>query len=267
MLAIAAWESSIADYPAGFHQLWNNIRHVYYPPAFGQLWNNIRYIDYPRAFNQLWEYIRHIKADWFTAAGTAAIALFSVTLWRVNRRQVLDARVIQRAYVKISHSPPGVAVDKSGNFWHEASIKNFGQTPARVTDVVMKQVVVPHNEPLPVTPDYTCVDPGPSLGAFLVRDDEFFVPRHYKITSDEMVRVKDHAADLYMIGFVDYIDQFGGRHRGGYARRYYPAIDEMRDEAEADRRKRNNLLVVDRGTYNYDRPRLRGEGKDWSEDI
>src|SRR5262245_41253571 len=95
MLAVAAWESSTTNYPAAFDQLWNNIKHI----------------DYPAAFNQLSEYVSQIKADWVSAAATIAIALFSFTLWRVNRRQGSDARVIQRAYVKISHSPPGVEVD------------------------------------------------------------------------------------------------------------------------------------------------------------
>jgi hypothetical protein len=222
--------------------------------------------SYPTAFNQLCENIRDIDANAVGAAATIAIAFFSFTLWWVNRRQGSDARVIQRAYVKISHSSPGVEVDRSGNFWLQVSIKNFGQTPARVTDIVMKPVVVAHGEPLPTIPDYTCEDPGPSLQAFLVRDDEFFIPRFYSITPYEMEQVRGHSADLYVIGFVDYIDQFHERHRAGYGRRYYPAIDEMKYESEAERSKRNNLLIF-QGRYNYDRLRRRGEGKDWSEDT
>jgi hypothetical protein len=80
-----------------------------------------------------------------------------------------------------------------------------------------------------------------------------------------MEQVKGKYADLYVIGFVDYIDQFGERHRGGYGRRYYPAIDEMKYKTEADRAKRNNLHVIVQEGYNYDRLRHRGEGKDWSE--
>src|SRR5215831_9352254 len=145
LLAIAAWESWIPSYPT--------------------------------AFSQLWENIRNIDASGVSAAATVAIAVFSLTLWLVNRRQGSDARVIQRAYVKISHSSPGVEVGKSGNFWLQVSVKNFGQTPARVTDIVMKPAVVAHGELLPTIPDYTCEDSSPSLRAFLVRDDEFFLPR------------------------------------------------------------------------------------------
>jgi hypothetical protein len=111
--------------------------------------------------------------------------------------------MIQRAYVKISHSLPGVEVNPSGNFWLQASIKNFGQTPARVTDIVIKPVVVARHEPLPTIPDYTCEDTGPPLRAFLVKDDEFFLPRHFLIAQHQMKQVREHSADLYVIGFVD----------------------------------------------------------------
>jgi hypothetical protein len=282
MLAIAAWEfidRQRLNRP--FHQLWEIIKHIDYIKAFNQLLEHLEYhkasnklseiikhIDYHKGFNQLLEIISHIDVTAaVSAAATIVIAVFSATLWWVNRRQGSDARIIQRAYVKISHLPPGVEVNPSGNFWLKASIKNFGQTPARVTDIVMKPAVVAHNESLPTIPDYTCEDSGPPLRAFLVKDDEFFLPRHYSITQYQMKQVREHSADLYVIGFVDYRDQFGERHRGGYARRYYPVIDDMKYENEAERAKRNNLLVFAQERYNYDRRRHRGEGKDWSEDT
>jgi hypothetical protein len=261
------------------HQLWEHIKHIdfnqllkYYEDfelhrKAKKILENNRQIDYQGGFDQLLEIIRHIDVTAAVGAvATIVIAVFSGTLWWVNKRQGSDARIIQRAYVKISHSSPGVELDTSG-FYLQVSIKNFGQTPARVTDIVTKPVVVAHGELLPTIPDYTCEDPGPPLRGFLVRDDEFFIPRFYSITSYEMEQVKGKHADLYVIGFVDHIDQLGERHRGGYARRYFPAIDEMKYETEADRAKRNNLHVVVQERYNYDRLRHRGEGKDWSEDT
>ena len=56
-------------------------------------------------------------------------------------------------------------------------------------------------------------------------------------------------------GYVDYIDQFGQRHRGGYARVYDPRLDTEPS--------RNNLLFITQKGYNYDRLRKRGEGSDW----
>jgi hypothetical protein len=48
-------------------------------------------------------------------------------------------------------------------------------------------------------------------------------------------------------------------------RGYFPAIDEMKYETEEKRAKRNNLHVIVQDGYNYDRPRDRGDGKDWSD--
>lgn len=65
-----------------------------------------------------------------TAFATAFIGLFTLTLWLVNRRQGLDARTIQRAYVKISHPSPGIEqLDESGHIWLTITVKNHGKTP------------------------------------------------------------------------------------------------------------------------------------------
>jgi uncharacterized membrane protein len=76
MLAIASWESSITSYPTAFNQLWENIRHIDYRTALHHFWANIKGID-----------------AIVTAAATIFIAIFSGTLWWVNRRQGSDARV------------------------------------------------------------------------------------------------------------------------------------------------------------------------------
>ncbi len=75
--------------------------------------------------------------------------------------------------------------------------------------------------------------------------------------------MKDYSSDLFIVGFVDYRDKFGTRHRGGYARKYAIAKDDRcsydSDEAFL---KRNNLIIVTESGYNYDRPRRRGEGNE-----
>jgi hypothetical protein len=121
---------------------------------------------------------------------------------------------------------------------------------------------------LPSEPNYSVENWGKPLRAFLVTNDEFFDSRFYRISPDDAEKVKNFTYDLYMIGFVDYIDQFGGRHRGGYARIYYPMIDVKsadRYETEAAYVARNNLGVVAKEGYYYDRPRSRMDGDDWNE--
>ena len=195
-----------------------------------------------------------------TALATAFIGCFTATLWMVNRRQGFDTRTIQRAYVKISHPPPGVGrLDDSGNIWLTISIKNYGQTPATVSDVVLGRWLSHPANHCQECPTTRWKLKGPSYAHFSVTNDQFFLSRFCTISTDEMNKVKGLISDLYLVGFVDYSDQFGQRHRGGYARQYQPMFDKGREFAQ-----QNNLTVVARDGYNYDRVRLRGEGGDWS---
>jgi hypothetical protein len=169
---------------------------------------------------------------------------------------------IERAFVKLSGAAPGIKPDRSGLFWINISTKNFGRTPATISDTLLNYLVLPHGAPLPDTPSYvrqTTQIPG----AFLVSDEEIFTRVVYRITLEEMGEVQDFQSDLYLIGYVDYRDQFGGRHRAGYARVYRPAIDDgatYRTDAEFE--ARSNLVFVASREYNYDRPRLPGDGGD-----
>ena len=172
----------------------------------------------------------------------------------------------ERAFVKMSHPAPGIAREPStGRFRFKIGIKNFGRTPATISDVLLNRLVLPKGSALPGKPPYERQD-GPIPKAFLVAGEEMFYERNYQITPAEMIAVKDHHYDLYLIGYVDYIDQFGKRHRSGYARVYQPTIDDRGSygtDAEFD--ARNNLVFVTHGGYNYDRPRKKGEGNDWNE--
>jgi hypothetical protein len=203
--------------------------------------------------------ITGINANVITALAGLATAGFTGTLFANAHNQLIHNRRVERAYVKISHPPPGIEqLDSSGHIWLTVSIKNYGRTPARVTDVVLKPVVVPRGDQLPIVPDYTMQNEGPKPEAFLVTDDEFFLSRFYRITPDEMSKVKDLLSDLYIIGYVDYIDQFDQHHRGGYGRQYQPMIDvKTRYETDEEFAQRNNLTVITHAGYNYDRVRTR----------
>jgi hypothetical protein len=59
--------------------------------------------------------------------------------------------------------------------------------------------------------------------------------------------------ELYVLGYTDYRDRFGGLHRTGYARLYSPALDdEARYEGGVTFNRRNNLVFVPQPGYNYD---------------
>ena len=61
---------------------------------------------------------------------------------------------------------------------------------------------------------------------------------------------KGEGDELWLYGFVDYTDEFGQSHRGGYARVYIPEKDDPSIPVE----KRNNLSFVSEPGWNYDRP-------------
>ena len=207
---------------------------------------------------------------WFTAmlaVATIALVVATVGLVFFAKTQIEDSRINQRAYVRMSHGPPGIDVKvNTGLLYINMGIKNFGNTPANITDIMFKVVVMsPKNAPLPTIPDYSS-DRTVFPKAFLVSQEEFFIFHILRIAPEEIISVRDWSADLYIIGFVDYIDKFGDRHRGGYARKYAVGRDD-RPSYEFDEQfaKRNNLIFVTEAGYNYDGLRISGEGDDWNQ--
>lgn len=202
-----------------------------------------------------------------------ALAQVGLFVWqlRLMREAVADAKDVasaaksqsesliraERAYVKMSHAQPGINFqDGGGAFVVVIGVKNFGRTPAYVTDALIKHLILPITEPLPNFPDYkrTERDRTPVKG-FLVTNDEIFLRLLFPFGQEHILPISTNSERLYLYGFVDYIDQFGQRHRGGYARVY-------NNDSPA-----NNLDVVSQDRYNYDRPRKKGEGNDWDEEA
>ena len=209
-----------------------------------------------------------------TAIATIAIAWFTLSLRDVSREQgkisrtAVDlSRNTERAYVKMSHRAPGL----EWGFWVKCDdcsvriqVKNHGSTPADVTDVVVKCLVLRKSHKLPGTPNYRQRGARPALKAFLVKDDEFTYSTRFQLTTRKVAAVKKGNLILFIYGYADYIDRFGDRHRGGYARQYQPGLDILLDRMTAEERQKvNNLLFVTQRGYNYDRSRLPGEGNDW----
>jgi hypothetical protein len=227
----------------------------------------------PEATERRREQNQKLAADrallWFTAVlsvATLALMIATVGLVFLAKQQADDARVRERAYIKMSHALPGVDFEGgTGKFTVKIGMKNVGRTPANITDFLLKPIVHPRDEELPTIPDYLR-EKQRTAKAFVVSDEEVFLSEPYSIAIDEENRVKAGTVRLWIIGYVDYIDRFGYRHRGGYARHYWPqADDRTRYGSDAEFEKRNNLSYVPQPGYNYDRLRQKGEGDDWGE--
>lgn len=201
-----------------------------------------------------WALARSTKRLWKETKEASTIAKKSADA-ALKTAQNMEAA--ERAYVKMSHYPPGlVPVAASPLYDVRLRIKNFGQTPATITSVVLTHRIVSHADPLPTIPEYTLGIGHVTRRVFLVRDDEFSTYQTFTILSPEFGLIENRTSDLCIYGYVDYIDQFGSRHRAGYARRYDPRGDVLTGDS-------SNLHHITQPDYNYDRPRQHGEGNDW----
>jgi len=214
-----------------------------------------------------------------TVLATAVIAWFTVALasstkrlWKETMKASTAAlktaqnmEAAERAYVKMSHPSPGVVFHPGGICGIFIQVQNFGRTPARVTDVVLTFKELRNISDLPTTPDYSGARETPSQ-AFLVTNDSFRITRANIYDDARTALFKSGKEQLLVLGYVDYIDQFGQRHRAGYGRKYN-AIMDRRDTygTEEAFTLRNNLDLITQKEYNYDHPRQHGESNDWDE--
>lgn len=194
-----------------------------------------------------------------TAVATVLIAAFTVVLAVATRRIYRHTVASERAYVTMSHiSPPGLCIkDGTSQVWVTIQVKNSGRTPATISNLVIKVKVLQSGTLLPESPDYGREQDEPTAKAFLATNSSFEHSRKLSVSDWEIDEVKNGTKALYVLGYVDYIDEFKQRHRGGYARRYDPIRDTVASE------QRNNLVFVTQRGYNYDRPRKKWEGHDW----
>ena len=131
---------------------------------------------------------------------TITLARFTAKLWRSSddlvTKTIDTSRTIERAYVRLSHKSPGVGFDeKHGSFWVDLQVKNFGRTPANVTDILIKWEVLPSNQKLPKIPNYQKVPQEAVLEfsaprAFLVSGEDIGSNNVFTIASDALSEVK-----------------------------------------------------------------------------
>lgn len=156
---------------------------------------------------------------------TGLVTIFTCLLWMVGRNQVADSRVIQRAYVGLSHATPpeggGSALNEE-NQKIQIAIKNSGQTPAVVKGVRLGTMITEPDAPLPHEPPYDDTIDHPSTQAFLNANSAHYIRRGLGIPADKWLEIRNRKRTLYVIGLVEYIDMFGQWHRAGYARRFAP---------------------------------------------
>jgi hypothetical protein len=200
------------------------------------------------------------------------VALFTLGLVLLGRKADSHFRVVERAYVKMSHYPPGIDWFETTAMAHATiaiRVKNFGRTPGHVTDVHVEGRLLQEGEELPAIPQYELLEGREITSAFLVTDDEFVHRVDLGIPPRDLQKIREGAARYFIIGYVDYRDRFGGHHRGCFGRFYDPDIDDTAQLGSGNVwteevwTGRNNLTIIEQPLYNDDRERVRGEGNDW----
>jgi hypothetical protein len=225
------------------------------PPAKQQS-QSITKNEIENPISELIALIMDAKSDQWIAVFTGLTGVIFLFQLLAMRRDNEHFRVVERAYVKVSPVEPGAIWDGDGKggFKVVYKIKNFGSTPARVTDVISNAFAPPNDMQFDneIPDNVRHAFPKETL-AFLVKDDEFYQYPHTAIDDAERPIVESGAQKMIVLGYADYIDQFGVRHRAGFGRQYLPNAKTL------------NLVFPDTGKFNYDRVRKPGEGIDRNE--
>lgn len=157
----------------------------------------------------------------------------------------------ERAYVKMSILDPGVQWrDDDRQFYVKVEVKNFGRTPATVTDTRVYASIREHGDLLPTEFPYPPRGEEARHTGFLVPDEDFPFEKHFPMAKNSP-RL-DSSKRLWIFGHVDYI-ALGNRYRFGFARLYEPVLNGGK----------RNVMTVTEGRYDFDRERKPGEGDDW----
>jgi hypothetical protein len=175
------------------------------------------------------------------AALTFVLAMLALFQWRTHIDMLETSRVVERGYVDISHDSPGLQIGPD-NVRISFSVKNHGRTPASVSGLEMLLVLEETNT-LPAVPPYGSPPSKPPM-AFLMPGERYHKWENRPGFPQEVwTLLAAGERHMWAIGFVDYIDKFGARHRSGYARKFIsPPLPGSS----------NNLVFISNPGYNYD---------------
>jgi hypothetical protein len=169
-----------------------------------------------------------------------------------------DLKEAERAYVSIQYrqnsddwpedffrqceSAGTVAGEEPLCYHLHLRIANSGQTPAHIEGGGIQ--TVPFMDETPFTPPVRTPDGrGEISPTFLDARTRYAAKFTYHLTPIDLKALTD--SRLWLVGYVDYVDVFGARHRAGFCRRIGPREDSG-----------NNVLLDDStcGPYDQDRP-------------
>ena len=184
---------------------------------------------------------------WFTRASVQQ-AVHATNAANANTASLISA---ERAYIKMSILDPGVQWrEDDRQFYVKVTVKNFGRTPAAVTDTRIHASIREHGDLLPTEWSYPPRDGEARHSGFLVPGEDFPFEKNFPRVKNSPK--SDSSKRLWIFGHVDYI-ALGNRYRYGFARLYEPVLNGSS----------RNIIPATEGTYDFDKERKQGEGDDW----
>jgi hypothetical protein len=201
---------------------------------------------------------------WIAVTGTftVVLAISTIGLWiatyAAGKRADSVIRTAERAYVKMSHTRPGISFLRDGGIQVNIEVKNYGRTPTTVTDMVLQCVFVEtgSGRQWPTKPPYHRGVDHAEAKAFLVTDDHVFTPHSWPkehFPEAFLDKVRAGTGSLCVFGYVDYTDAFNAKQRGGYGR-WFDWRRDIRPDGIGDLEwsQRTNLAYIQSDAYNYD---------------
>ena len=166
----------------------------------------------------------HDWMDKLNALSTTAIALLTLALVVAVFNQVRDYRLRERGWVFFFVESATAFVGGEGEGSHRITgqIKNVGSTSAIIGSSGYFGATINKGENLPPEPDYSSQAGIHNITYSLVPQSG--VPVTVDMPEDEMTRVRNGDAVLYLYGFINYEDIFKKNRKTRYCFRYYPRL-------------------------------------------
>lgn len=161
-----------------------------------------------QSWRQFFNKAKNDPIAWLTAA---IVGLTLVQLW-IYWGEIGDTRIIERAYLKITPREPGFRLDERNMVKVRLRLLNDGRTPGTIIGGSMNLSV----GVLASKPTYVKAAPDPFASAFLTPTGHVFVSYWFHISDTPLPE------NTWLVGYVDYSDRFGAKHRAGFARKFKP---------------------------------------------
>jgi hypothetical protein len=97
---------------------------------------------------------------------------------------------IDRAYVKLSHTPEGMYPDATGMFHVRMRAHNSGGTPADITKMMVKPVLLLNSKKLPTKPDYRRAQTEQHR-AFLFAKGEVYFGETFSVPKEKLAGIQN----------------------------------------------------------------------------